>query len=239
MTMKPQSPPCVLLDLDDTILDFKKAERRALDRSLTELGIEHDDSVLRLYSEINRRYWERLENGEITREQVLLCRFEQLLSELGSDADAALLRDHYEGNLSQGHFFVEGAEQMLKDLCGKARLFLVSNGTAVVQEGRLTSAGIAPYFEKIFISEEIGVNKPEKEYFERCFRTILRFDRRRCIIVGDSLTSDIRGGINAGILTCWFNLRQDPEREDIVPDYRIDSLSELPGLVESLFYDRI
>ena len=239
MTVKPENPPCVLLDLDDTILDFKKAERRALDRSLTELGIEHDDSVLERYSEINRQHWERLENGEITRDQVLLCRFEQLLSELGSDADAALLRDSYETNLSQGHIFLEGAEQMLKDLYGKVRLFLVSNGTAVVQEGRLASAGIAPYFENIFISEEIGVNKPEKEYFERCFRTIPQFDRRRCIIVGDSLTSDIQGGINAGILTCWFNLRQSPEREDIVPDYRVDSLSELPGLVESVFYGRI
>lgn len=228
--------PCVLLDMDDTLLDFKKAEARALSKSLTELGIGHDETVLRRYSQINLEHWERLENGEITREQVLLGRFQQLLSELREDnADPVELRDRYEYNLSQGHDFVEGAEEVLKILFDRYRLFLVSNGTAIVQKGRLASAGITPFFERIFISEEIGVNKPEREYFERCFRQIPDFDRNRCVIVGDSLTSDIRGGINAGIHTCWFNLRNNPQREGITPEIQIHTLSELPAALENLF----
>ena len=231
----PESAPSVLLDLDDTILDFRRAEHRALAKSLEELGIPYDDTVLERYSVINLQHWERLENGEITRPQVLLGRFEQLLRELGEEKNAALLRDTYERNLSEGHFFVDGAKELLKALYGKYRLFLVSNGTRSVQEGRLSSAGIAGYFEKIFISETLGANKPDRAFFERCFEQISGFDRERCLLVGDSLTSDIRGGINAGVKTCWFNLRGNPEREDIVPDYRIDSLSELPGLLERLF----
>ena len=231
----PEAAPSVLMDLDDTILDFRKAEHRALARSLEELGVPYDETVLNRYSVINLQHWERLENGEITREQVLVGRFEQLLRELGAEKDAALLRDTYERNLSEGHFFVDGAEELLDALYGKYRLFLVSNGTACVQQGRLASAGIASYFEKIFISEKLGANKPDKAFFDRCFAQIPGFDRERCILVGDSLTSDIRGGINAGVRTCWFNLRGNPEREDIVPDYRIDSLAELPELLERIF----
>ena len=229
------SRPIILMDLDDTILDFKKAEARALSRSLTELGVPHDEGTLERYNVLNLQYWERLENGEITREQVLLGRFVQLLSEMGSDADPAALRDRYEYNLSQGHFFVEGAEDLLQTLYPVCRLFLVSNGTAVVQQGRLASAGISGYFEQIFISQELGANKPGREYFDRCFARIPDFDRSRCLIVGDSLTSDIRGGINAGIHTCWFNLRGKAPRADIVPDERIDALSELPGLLTRLY----
>ena len=227
--------PIVLLDLDDTLLDFKKAEAQALSKSLTMLGVPHDQAVLERYHVLNLQYWERLENGELTREQVLLGRFVELLAEIGSDADPAELRDSYEKNLAIGHYFVEGAEDLLKALSGKCRLFLVSNGTASVQQGRLASAGISGYFEQIFISQEIGANKLEREYFERCFARIPDFDRGRCIIVGDSLTSDIRGGINAGISTCWFNLRKRKLRDGIVPDYRIADLSELPALLKALY----
>ena len=227
--------PVVLLDLDDTLLDFKKAEARALSKSLAELGVPHNEAILERYNILNLCYWERLENGELTREQVLVGRFVQLLEEIGAVADPADLRDRYEQNLSVGHFFVDGAETLLKTLHGRCRLFLVSNGTAVVQQGRLASAGISGYFEKIFISQELGANKPEKEYFERCFAGIPGFTPERCIIVGDSLTSDIRGGINAGIATCWFNLRNRSPRSDIVPDYRIESLLELPGLLTELY----
>jgi 2-haloacid dehalogenase len=229
------SGPFVLLDLDDTLLDFKKAEARALSKSLAEMGIHHDGKVLDRYSVVNLLYWERLENGEITREQVLLGRFVQLLGEMGSKADPSELRDRYEVNLSQGHYFVDGAEELLRTLFPVCRLFLVSNGTAVVQQGRLKSAGISDCFERIFISQEIGVNKPAREFFERCFAQIPGFRREKAIIVGDSLTSDIRGGINAGITTCWFNLRKKKPREDIVPDYSIDKLSELPPLLAALY----
>ncbi len=233
--LAPRTAPSLLLDLDDTILDFQKAEARALSRSLTALSVTHDERVLRRYNEINISYWERLERGELTRSQVLVGRFVQLLDEIGADADPAALRDLYEDNLSQGHFFVEGAEKLLRTLAGNVRLFLISNGTACVQEGRLRSAGIAPYFEEIFISEYLGVNKPDPAFFERCFERIPDFDPARSLVLGDSLTSDIRGGIDCGLKTCWFNLRSRPPRPGIQPDYTVSSLSEVPPLLAGLF----
>ena len=227
--------PIILFDLDDTILDFKKAEERALSRSLEELGLPVSSEILQRYSVVNLEHWERLERREITRQQVLKGRFEQLFSEYGIQADPDAMQSRYENNLSEGHFFVAGAQELLKELQGKYRLFLVSNGTASVQEGRLKSAGISRYFEQIFISENLGVNKPSAEYFEACFQRIPYFDRSRTLIVGDSLTSDILGGKNAGIRTCWFNLRNRPEREDILPDEKICSLMDLPPLLERLF----
>ena len=229
----------VLLDLDDTILDFGIAEHEALKKAMGELGVDNSEAVLARYSEINKLHWEMLERGEISRAQVLLGRFQVLLQELGREDEdsrlAAALRDTYEEKLSHGHWFVPGAEQMLEALKGRYRLFLCSNGTAKVQKGRLESSGIDPYFEKIFVSELIGCNKPAREYFERCFEQIPDMELSRCIIIGDSLSSDILGGINAGIRTCWFNPKFVENRKNIAPDYEIYSLEQVPVLLENIF----
>lgn len=229
----------VLLDLDDTILDFGIAEHEALKKALGDVGVDNSEKVLKRYSEINKLHWEMLERGEITRPQVLLGRFEQLLKELGIEDKnsilASILRDSYEQNLSHGHWFMPGAEQMLEQLKGKYRLFLCSNGTPVVQEGRLRSSGIGPCFEKIFISEAIGYNKPAKEYFDRCFEQIPELDLSRCIIVGDSLSSDIQGGINAGIRTCWYNPKFAQNRKNVEPDYEIYDLKQVSVLLDNIF----
>ncbi|MBQ1235810.1 MAG: YjjG family noncanonical pyrimidine nucleotidase [Oscillospiraceae bacterium] len=229
----------VLLDLDDTILDFGIAEHEALKKTMGDLQLDNSEAVLKRYSEINKMHWEMLERGEITRPQVLLGRFEMLLKELGKEDEdsvlAAKLRDNYEYNLSQGHWFMPGAEQMLEDLDGKYRLFLCSNGTPVVQEGRLKSSGIGHYFEKVFISEQIGYNKPAKEYFDRCFEEIPELELSRCIIIGDSLSSDIQGGINAGIRSCWYNPRFAENKKGIEPDYEIFDLKQIAVLLENIF----
>lgn len=229
----------VLLDLDDTILDFGIAEHEALKKALGAQGVDNSEKVLKRYSEINKLHWEMLERGEITRAQVLLGRFQMLLEELGLQDEqaelAALLRDTYEKNLSCGHWFIPGAEELLEALKGKYRLFLCSNGTARVQKGRLESSGITPYFEKIFVSEIIGHNKPSKEYFDGCFAQISDLNLSRCIIVGDSLSSDILGGINAGIRTCWFNPKFAENKKEIYPDYEIYSLEQLPVLLDNIF----
>lgn len=227
--------PFLFLDVDDTLLDFHKAEAIALARALAAMGVEPRPEILSRYSQINARQWELLEEGLATREQVLLRRFELLFEELGLDRSGAEARDRYETNLAQGHYFIPGAPELLEALWGRARLFIVSNGTAAVQEGRLGSAGIGKYFEAVFISEEVGFDKPSRAFFDRCFAQIPGFDRERALIVGDSLTSDIRGGRNAGIKTCWFNPRGKPPRPDIRPDYEISALSQLPELVEELF----
>jgi 2-haloacid dehalogenase len=128
-----------------------------------------------------------------------------------------------------------GAEELLEALHGKYRLFIASNGVQRVQDGRIASAGIAPYFEKIFISEHMEANKPDARFFEQCFREIPGFERSRAIILGDSLSSDIRGGINAEILTCWFNPKGKENPGPIKADYEIRDLGEFAGLLRRIF----
>lgn len=227
--------PCVFFDLDDTILDFHWAEHRALSRAFREAGLEPTQELLDRYSDINRGQWELLERGLLTREQVLVNRFAILFAERGIQADAAAISRRYEELLGDGHRFMPGAEALLRELQGKARLFLASNGCAAVQEARISCSGIAAFFEDIFISELLGADKPSEEFFRRSFARIPDFDPRRALMVGDSLTSDILGGIRAGMHTCWLNPQRRPGREDIVPDTVIRDLSELPALVSKLF----
>ena len=224
----------LFLDLDDTILDFHKAERIALAKTLRDFGLEPTDEVLTRYHIINRLHWEALERGEMTRDQVLEGRFQMLFSEMGKSVEPAAVARGYEQNLGIGHYFLPGAQEAVERLHEKYRLFLASNGTASVQHSRLTSAGLYHYFEKVFVSQEIGFNKPSKEYFERCFAQIPGFDPKKAIMVGDSLTSDILGGIRAGIKTCWVNPGHLPPRADIPADYEIENLSQLESLLETL-----
>ena len=224
----------LLLDLDDTILDFHKAERIAIAKTFSDFGVEPTEAVLHRYHLINRSCWERLETGEWTREQVLVNRFSLLFDEVGVVADATACARAYEKNLSIGHYFLPGALEAVEALSKKYRLFLVSNGTASVQKGRLTSANLYPYFEKVFVSQEVGHNKPALEYFQKVFAQIPGFDPKKAIIVGDSLTSDILGGINAGIATCWVNPGHLPKREDIPADYEIEGIYQLEALLETL-----
>lgn len=223
----------LLLDLDDTILDFHKAERIALSKTIRQFGVEPTEEVLNRYHQINKWHWEQLELGIMTRAEVLVNRFGALFQELGIDVEPAACAKGYEHNLSIGHYFLPGAEEAVKRLHENYRLFLVSNGTAAVQHGRLTSAGLYPYFEQVFISQEIGFNKPDKAFFDRCCERIPGFAPDRALMVGDSLTSDIKGGVNAGLTTVWVN----PEHKacgDIHPDYEIEGLYQMETLLEEL-----
>ena len=224
----------LFLDLDDTILDFHKAERLAISRTFRSFGLEPTDQVLERYHVINRQHWERLERGELTRDQVLTGRFQMLFEELGIPAQPQAVAKGYEHNLGLGHYFLPGAKEALDTLRGKYRLFLASNGTASVQHSRLTSAGLYPYFEKVFVSQALGANKPSRAFFDACAAQIPGFDPRKALMVGDSLTSDILGGINAGMKTCWVCPPEAQGRPDIVPEYRIEALSQLPELLESI-----
>ena len=223
----------LFLDLDDTILDFHKAERIAISKTIREFGVEPAEEILQLYHGINKRHWEQLELGKLTRAEVLVNRFGMLFEKLGVEVDAAACAKVYEQNLSTGHWFLPGAEEAVDRLHKKYRLFLASNGTAVVQKGRMSSANLYRFFEKTFVSQEIGYNKPSRAYFDACFAQIPDFDPEKAVMVGDSLSSDIKGGINAGIKTVWVN----PEHKtsgDVKPDYEIEALSQLEALLETL-----
>ncbi len=222
----------VFLDLDDTLFDFHKAEALALAGMLDEIGVSPTEERLARYSEINKLQWQRLERGEVTREEVLVERFRIFFSEFGIVCDAREARRIYEHRLGIGHYFIDGAEELLRALYGKYDLYLASNGTASVQRGRIESSGIEKYFKEIFVSQNVGHNKPSKEFFDYCFSRIDGFKKDEAIIVGDSLSSDILGGINAGIKTCLFNPKKKPTVGSVIPDYEITALGELPKLLE-------
>ena len=170
----------------------------------------------------------------MTRDEVLLGRFAMLFEEKAIKVDAETVARAYEKNLGIGHWFLPGAEEAVDALSKKYRLFLASNGTASVQKGRMTSANLYRFFEKVFVSQEIGHNKPSKAYFDACFAQIPDFDREKAMIVGDSLSSDIQGGINAGLKTCWVNPGHEAAKNGIRPDFEIEALHQLPALLEKL-----
>lgn len=224
----------IFFDLDNTLLDFDKAERNAVSKTLLHLGITPDETVLQRYSELNLAQWKLLEQGKLTRSEVKVRRFRLLFEEIGVSCSAEKAAAIYEPLLGQGHYFVTGAPELLKKLYGQYRMYLVTNGTKKVQIGRLESAHIGQYFDGVFISEDIGYHKPDKAFFDSCFAQIADFSEASAVIVGDSLTSDIRGGINAGIQTVWFNPRHMPVASDIRPDYEINALAQLPLLLQAL-----
>ena len=223
----------LFLDLDDTILDFKKAEYIAIGKTFEAMGLTPTEEIRHRYHEINDAHWKMLERGELTRDQVLVQRFERLFEEFGIEVDGVKVARTYEKFLGTGHYFLPGAEEAVVELSKRYRLFLASNGTASVQKGRMTSANLYRWFETVFVSQEVGYNKPSKAYFDACFAQIPGFDKEKCLMVGDSLSSDIQGGINAGIRTCWVN-PSHKSSGDIHPDYEIEALAELPRLLESL-----
>jgi len=224
----------LFFDIDDTLFDFKRSEKVALSRTLEAFGIEPSDEMISLYSRINRSQWEALERGEVTREVILFRRYELFFRELGVEADPKAAQKMYEKQLSQTYYYLPGAEALLEKLQGKYKIFLASNGTARVQDNRIKLSGIAKYFDGIFISERVGYNKPRREFFDAAFAMIKDFSRDETIIVGDSLTSDILGGINAGVRTCLYNPKRKPPRADITPTYEIHELSELPELLRRI-----
>lgn len=224
----------VLFDLDDTLFDFHKAEKIALTKTLVHFGIDPTEETLALYSTINAAHWKRLELGEISREEVKVGRYRELFKTIGVECDPVKATAYYESMLAIGHYFMPGAPELIEELYRKYRLYIVSNGTAKVQEGRIGSSGIAKYMDGIFISQILGANKPDKQFFDICFAEIPDFLLSETVIIGDSLSSDIKGGINAGITTVWFNPKGIENDSDIKPDYTIKELSEVPGLLSQI-----
>lgn len=228
----------IFIDLDDTILDFTKAERIAVAKTLESFGLDATDEVLDRYHVLNLYQWKQLEKGLITRDQVKVRRYENLFSEFGINASAGEAAKTYEQNLGIGHYYLPGAEDFLKWAAERYSLYIVSNGTATVQDQRIESAGIAGYFKGIYISEKLGKNKPSKDFFDLVFENIIsdidcKFSVSDSIIIGDSLTSDIKGGNGVGLRSVWFNMRGEKNDTDIMPDYTVKNFDELKGLLNS------
>ncbi|MBQ7726138.1 MAG: YjjG family noncanonical pyrimidine nucleotidase [Clostridia bacterium] len=220
----------LFLDLDNTLLDFQKAEKQAILLVLAENGLPANEETAALYSEINRSFWERFERGEIPKAAIFTGRFETLLAALHASGDVEAISKQYCQYLSDGFFTVDGAISVLTALKEKGYLlYATTNGLSATQYKRIDGSGLRPYFDGIFVSEDANAQKPQKEYFEYVIAHIPEQDRRRILIIGDSQSSDILGGINAGIDTCWYNPHALPARWKAT--YEIRSLLELPDLL--------
>ena len=222
----------IFFDLDDTLLDFHMAEKVALTKTLLHFDIEPKDEILERYSELNLSQWKLLEKGILTRDEVKVRRYQLLFKELGVNSLAREATEYYENLLGVGHYFVDGAEEVLRSLSDKYCLYIASNGNTKVQLSRMKSADIIKYFADIFISEEIGFDKPSSEFFNSCFSKIRNFSKEDAVIIGDSITSDINGGKGMGIKTIWYNPGR--KESDVVADHEINNLLELIPLLERI-----
>lgn len=223
----------LLFDVDDTLLDFGAAETQALGKLFSDLGIELDAEVEASYKSYNQSLWKKLEVGSITRKQLLATRFPTFFKKYFSlDVDADVLTPKYMNYLSMGHEEVCGARQLLTSLKNSEhKLYVVSNGNLDVQNRRLRDSGFGDYFEQIFISEKMGVKKPDKEFFDVVERSIEGFVPERAVVIGDSLTSDIKGANNAGLDSVWFNPNGSRNETENKPTYEVKNLTEINKLV--------
>ena len=224
----------ILLDLDDTLLDFRRAESTAITKTLLKLKVEPTEHLLTRYHEINDALWHRLEMGDITRRALLTERFRQLAEEFSLSIDPVLTQQHYDEFLSMGCFFIPGAKELLDKLARRYTLYIASNGNVRAQQKRILNAGISSYFADVFLSELIGADKPSPAFFDACFARMKGAHRDNTVLVGDSLRSDIRGGMNAGLLTVWFNPYHMKLPDGMHTDAEIHSLDELPAALLSL-----
>ena len=217
----------LLFDADATLLDFKRSEYVAVKECLDFFGLPSSDDVIEKYSEINDGYWKALERGEVTKEELKVARFGDLCKCFGFDKDAVSMARTYEKNLSEMTYLLDGAEELCRDLSEKYRIYIVTNGIKEVQMGRLGGSPLKKYFIKAFVSEEMGCEKPKREYFEAVAREIPDFDKDKAVIIGDSLSSDMKGGINFGIDTCWFDPSGKPKPEGMELTYVVTSFDDI------------
>lgn len=223
----------ILWDIDGTVLDFIASERYAIRFLFKKYNIgECTDEMLETYSAINVKYWQKLERGELTKKEILIGRFREFFEMIGADLSIAedFNRD-YQVTLGDHIEFVDNAKELLLSQKGKYTIAAVTNGTKIAQEKKLKLSGLDRIFDAIFISENIGVEKPHKEFFDHVFEELGITDKKEVLLIGDSLTSDMKGGYIAGIDTCWFNPTHAPKVLQIPITYEIDKLIKITNIV--------
>ena len=217
----------LLFDADNTLFDFDRAEERALQATLEFFGYPLDSDTRELYRTINRVLWRRLDLGEISRETLVVERFALFDRAMGGGRDAAALNRFYLDRLSEGAELLPGAEALCRSLAPRATLALVTNGVARAQRGRLARSALAGLFPYVFISEEVGWQKPQREFFSHVCSAMAIRDRRRAVVIGDNLVSDVQGGLQSGLDAVWFNPNGLPNPTQVRPTWEARSFAAL------------
>ncbi|MFK8008471.1 MAG: YjjG family noncanonical pyrimidine nucleotidase [Saprospiraceae bacterium] len=221
----------LLFDLDNTILDFDQAMVFGFNKTIADFDIPKNEEHFFIYDVINKRCWEDLEKGKITQDQLRTLRMERFLRHIGSTEDPFRFSEKYHENLSAKIFWMDGAKSLIEDWSEQFNLVLVTNGIKEIQRARLAKTDLRKHFQHIVISDEIGVAKPHRGFFDYVFEKIDFPKKEKVMIIGDSLSSDIRGGNNYGIDTCWINLKGKTAHAHNSPKFTIEKLEELKGII--------
>ena len=227
----------ILWDVDGTLLDFEKAEYDAMQTCFQAFGLgQCTDDMLKRYIAVNKGYWEMLERGEITKERLLVKRFEEFFAAEGLDAAGCeeAFNERYQMELGNASAFCDGAWELVTRLkeAGQVKQYAVTNGTKVAQDGKLRKSGLIDIFDDIFISEVVGVEKPGIGFFNHVWSVIGHYEPSEVVIVGDSLTSDMQGGNNAGIPCCWYNPKGLTNTKGLRIDWEISHLHQLMDILK-------
>ena len=223
---------CILFDADNTLLDFDAAERKALAETLAQYNIEPSNETVEKYRTINEGLWRQLEKGQIRREKLMNERFTRFLKEIGVSGSGAEMNRYYLNQLSTHPDLMPGnVLDVLHELAEVATMAIVTNGFDKVQSRRVKESGIAAFMEEVFVSERSDSEKPNRKIFDTALRTLGVENREHVLVVGDSLSSDIQGGINAGLDTCWLNRNHVENPGQVCPTYEIESLEQLYPIV--------
>ena len=223
----------ILWDVDGTLLDFSAAEKAAVQKLFIEFGLgECTDGMVARYSAINDAYWKRLERSEITKAEVLVGRYRDFFSEIGVDPSLAeTFNARYQIALGDTVVYRDDSLNLVKSLHGKVKQYVVSNGTVVAQTRKLERSGLGRWMDGIFLSEQLGAEKPSPRFFEQVFAALPDIPKEDMLIVGDSLTSDMKGGLIAGIPTCWYNPQSLPRPADMAIAFEIQNLQQIYELL--------
>jgi len=220
----------ILLDADGTLFDYDRAEKYAIETTFGDFGLDYSDAILARYRVVNDALWKELERGNITSGELRVERFRRLLAEI-READAEALSRRYLHHLARGSYLIDGAEDICRYMARRYTLAILTNGITEVQRSRLGKSALHEIISHIIISEEVGFSKPDPRIFEYAMSMFGHPRRETVLMVGDSLSSDIRGGVNAGIDTCWYNPHGAPCSEDLAPTREIRTLQELRQLL--------
>lgn len=231
MAMKKYST--VFWDLDQTLLNFDRSMDYALREVFARYGLTVSEEITARYASINRSCWLRLEAGELTKEQVTVGRFRTLFEELGiTHVPPEEINADYQRELGSVFFYMDGAKELVALLKERGyRQYVVTNGVNTTQASKMKLSGLDRIMDGVFVSELMGYPKPRKEFFDACFAVLPDVGRKDCILVGDSLTSDMKGAENAGIASCWFNPEGKAKDVEVRTDYEIRRLEELVSIL--------
>lgn len=228
----------LLWDIDNTLLSFDLAERASMTKGFNKFGLDiGDEKALEVYKNINDKYWKMLEKGHMTREEILTGRFEEFFDLYDIAYDEKLVNDFnlfYQKELGKQFFFNDYAEEVIQKLGKDYKQYAVTNGSKVAQTGKLKNSGLDKIFDGVFISEDLGYDKPSLEYFDLVFENIGSKNRDEYILIGDSLTSDMLGANNAGIRNIWYNPKDLDNKASVKVDYTINNLKEVIEILENI-----